>query len=332
MKELSKTLKSVSTILANNSVLGILDNVLVEKDRMIMTDLRTTAIIPHGLNVSDSFCVEAKLASEVLKGMAVAPNVSVNEKKVTLSSGIDRFVIETEDPGDFPKPPSGDMREVGVIELDKIRTAINFLSNDELRPVMGCICLRGAKVYATDAHRLYFDFHSPVSEQVLITRRTSKLMLLFGGSFSVFACEGYVSFSNNDGVTIIQRQVNEKFPDADAVIPVQRVTEIKADRNSLLSAIEKATRFANTTTKQVVFDANGSLKIASEDADYGREYKTEIFSKKSGEDIRIAFNGKFLGDIVKLIPENVITLSLSGRNKAAILNGKFLLMPIMLNK
>lgn len=332
MKELSKTLKSVSTILANNSVLGILDYVLVEKGRMIMTDLRTTAIIPHGIQMASPFCVEAKLASEVLKGMPAPPTVTVSDKTVTIYSGIDRFVIESEDPGEFPKTPSGDMREVGVVELDKIKTAINFLSNDELRPVMGCICLRGAKVYATDAHRLYFDFHSPVSEQVLITRRTAKLMLLFGGSFTISACEGYVSFSNNDGVTIIQRQEDEKFPDADAVIPVQRVTEIKADRNSLLSAIEKATRFANTTTKQVVFDANGSLKIASEDPDYGRKYQTEILSKKSGEDIRIGFNGKYLGDIIKLIPDNVITFSLSGKNKAAILNGKFLLMPLMLNE
>ena len=80
------------------------------------------------------------------------------------------------------------------------------------------------------------------------------------------------------------------------------------------------------------------VKIKSEDVDFSFEYSSIIkgaevhFKGDETKEMTIAFNGKFLTQIIGLTDEDSpVEIDFWGPTKAAIINKHFLCMPLMLN-
>jgi DNA polymerase-3 subunit beta len=148
------------------------------------------------------------------------------------------------------------------------------------------------------------------------------------------------SFSFNN-VNLICRLIDEKYPDYEAVIPVNNPNKLTIDRNQLLSCLRRVSIFSNKTTHQVRLKISGSeLQISAEDMDFSNEAHERLGCQYEGEDIEIGFNAKFIIEMLSNLNTEEVILEMSTPNRAGILlpvtadNSEdvlMLVMPVMLN-
>ena len=146
-----------------------------------------------------------------------------------------------------------------------------------------------------------------------------------------------VCFSREDGVKVVSRSIDARFPDYKCVIPEgEGNTVVTINPDELLQELKNASKFANRSTSQVTFGVNGKLTIAAQDIDFGEEYTNDFelaeIQHNSGEGFDIAFNAKFLTEIVTKEKDGPITMKLWAPTKAAIINDHYLVMPLMINE
>jgi DNA polymerase-3 subunit beta len=142
-------------------------------------------------------------------------------------------------------------------------------------------------------------------------------------------------------VNLICRLIDEKYPDYEAVIPVNNPNKLTIDRNQLLSCLRRVSIFSNKTTHQVRLKISGSeLQISAEDMDFSNEAHERLGCQYEGEDIEIGFNAKFIIEMLSNLNTEEVILEMSTPNRAGILlpvtadNSEdvlMLVMPVMLN-
>jgi DNA polymerase-3 subunit beta len=99
--------------------------------------------------------------------------------------------------------------------------------------------------------------------------------------------------------------------------------------------------FSNKSTNQVVLTITGSqLQLAAQDIDYSFEGNEKMACSYEGEDMSIAFNAKFLIEMLNGADTDDVNMELSTPTKAGIIKPTeqeegeellMLVMPLMLN-
>jgi len=150
----------------------------------------------------------------------------------------------------------------------------------------------------------------------------------------------FFSFSN---INLICRLIDERYPDYEAVIPLENPNKMGISREALLNSIQRVAIFSSKTTHQVKLKINGSeLHISAEDIDFANEAVERLTCQYDGEDMEIGFNSRFLMEMLSNLDSDEIVLELSAPNKAGLLSQApgtssegedllMLVMPVMLN-
>jgi DNA polymerase III sliding clamp (beta) subunit (PCNA family) len=331
-------LKAAKLFFNANTVLPIIQDTAFYKDYLEWTDLEVSLKVPFktGLTVA----VNTKVFLTALEALP-DPTYSMDKSlKVSISSGKQKISIQGDDTNNFPMLPTGKERPVGDIPenlIHVLKQSLLFVSNDDLRPAMTVTQVH-THVAATDAHRLMFvPLETPFKEEVLIERKVIALLEIFGGDWQVSAFDknemAYITFKNSDGVEIIQRKMDCRYPDWKVVVPQfnDKSAFVMIDKKEMLAAIKIGSKFWNRSTNQIVLDLkkNAPTMFKAADIDFSLEYNTELGIKGS-HDLSIAFNGKFVNEIVSLFGDTV-KMNYSGPTKSVVFDGKILLMPLMLN-
>ncbi len=339
----TSTIKTaINTVIAKS----FLESVKIENNSLTVTDLSTTLIIKN-IGIEGAFSVDAKQYLNVM-GLCENFTASVIENKVYFESGKDIFSYPAGDINDFPNQPGATKFEsIGMLnsaDLNKITTAAKFVGSDDLRPAMLNVAITKGLIAATDAHKMFFEkseLHT-LEHDVLINKKTCKLLDLFNSEVDLleylpnndsedykYTDAGYLKFEC-EAFTIIQRGIDERYPDILAVIPEQQPNSCTVDKKLFSEGLKKALTCANKVTSKVKFHINGALAISANDIDFETEFNTTIAAKNTGETIDIGFNGKFVQSVLSEIDNSEITFTMSAPNRAAIFNGNILLMPVML--
>ncbi len=118
--------------------------------------------------------------------------------------------------------------------------------------------------------------------------------------------------------------------------------KLTISRDSFLNSIRRVSIFSNKTTHQVKLKLAGSeLIISAEDVDFNSEANERLSCDYNGQDMEIAFNARFLSDMLSNMGTETVNMELSLPNRAGILtpagtetadeNVLMLVMPVMLN-
>jgi DNA polymerase-3 subunit beta len=131
---------------------------------------------------------------------------------------------------------------------------------------------------------------------------------------------------------IVMRACDARFPDYPAIIPMDDPRVVfTTSKKALREELKIAVKYANASTNQVAFNLNGKATLHSQDVDFSHEYTAEIPGEYN-EPIRIAFNGKFLDQILDEVEGDEVRMHFWTPSKCTIINDHFLLMPLMLNE
>jgi DNA polymerase-3 subunit beta len=201
---------------------------------------------------------------------------------------------------------------------------------------------------ATDAHKLVRyrrrDAKADVTNSFILPK---KALNLLKSSLPVEDMSVQVEYNNTNAsfsfnnVNLICRLIDEKYPDYEAVIPVNNPNKLTIDRAQLLSCLRRVSIFSNKTTHQVRLKLSGSeLQISAEDMDFSNEAHERLGCQYEGEDIEIGFNARFIIEMLNNLNTEEVILEMSTPNRAGILlpvnadNNEdvlMLVMPVMLN-
>ncbi|MAZ58429.1 MAG: DNA polymerase III subunit beta [Flavobacteriales bacterium] len=340
---LLKTIQPLIGVVGNNSALPIIENVLLELNKNILrikaTDLQTTIInTTHVESESnESIAVNAKLLLETLKSFPEQPltfktNTENNTLEITSDQG--NYTLSYVNSEEFPNTPELDDSQSIIMSVDTLKKGIkNTLfatSNDELRPVINGISIEINKenmlFVATDAHKLV-KYENKIetndSASFIVPKKPLQLLknilndvnedvqIQYNKTNIICSCEG---------MEIYCRLVDGNYPNYAAVIPQENPNQLCLDRNILLNSLKRVSIFSNQSTRRVKFKISGSeLIISGEDLDFSNKANETLKCDYDGNDIEIAFNGKFLIEILSTLESNKINMYFSNPSKAAII-------------
>jgi DNA polymerase III subunit beta len=363
--QLLKQLQHIAGVINANTVLPILEDFLfeVEKNKLnvVATDLETVMRIQLDIEAKDTgkVCIPAKILIDSLKNIADQPltfNIDKNFA-VEITSDNGKYKVMGENPDNFPKEPAADDTTSFTMTASALITAINktlfAVSNDDLRPAMTGVYFELNKDYvqfvATDAHRLVrykrTDASAPKADSFIVPRKPLNLLkaALPGNEDEIT-----INYNSNHlfvkhGTTQMScRLIDARFPDYKVVIPTDNPYKMVVAKTDFQSALRRVNVFSNKSTNQVVLNISGSeLQLAAQDVDFSFEGNERMKCQYDGEDLAIAFNARFLIEMLNAADSDEVRLELSTPTKAGIIKPTeadeneellMLVMPLMLNQ
>ncbi len=362
---LLKNLQLISGVITPNNALPILENFLFEinEKKLILksTDLDCTMETVLDVESEDNgtIAIDAKMILEFLKAFPEQPltfliNTENNTVKVHSEDG--EYSFSFFDGNEFPKTPSLDEEKTIKINsqvfLNSITQTIFAAGNDELRPVMsGVFCdvsSGNINFVATDAHKLIKHIVNENTDQKTSFILPKKPLNIIKNNLSDSDEEINISydksnaiFSFND-VTIYCRLIDGNYPNYEQVIPKDNPNELIISKSILVNTLKKVMPLSNKSTNQVVLDIKGnSLAVMTIDTDVNNSALSNIKTnlKYNGEDLKIAFNGKFLLEILNSLNYEELKIKLKTPAKAVTIEPNkeenqtlALIMPIMISE
>ena len=362
---LLKQLQHISGVINANTVLPILEDFLfeVEKNKLsvVATDLETVMRIQMDIEAKESgkVCIPAKILLDSLKNIPDQPLTFNIDKNfgIELTSDNGKYKVMGENPDNFPKEPSADDTTSFKATSSALITAINktlfAVSNDDLRPAMTGVFFeldkKGMQCVATDAHRLVkykrTDVSCPKSDNFIVPK---KPLTLLKSALPANDDEISISYNSNHffvkhGTTQMScRLIDARFPDYKVVIPTDNPYKLVVNKNDFQGALRRVAIFSNKSTNQVVLSIAGSeLELTAQDIDFSFEGDERMKCRYDGEDLAIAFNAKFLIEMLSAADSDDIKIELSTPTKAGIIKPTeqeddeelmMLVMPLMLNQ
>lgn len=337
---LKKVVSCASRATSSKVVQPILNNILLSSKNGSLTVQATDLDISIECNLEadvlkpGKVCLPSKKLDEIvnrLPGDEVKISIDKNQLANILCNK-SKFQVNGVSPEEFPNISSNLEKEIKYeISGDELLRAISLTSfatsRFETSSVLSGVNfeVRGGEfeIGATDGSRLAryegklksTEKGSKARESVVIPGRTllelEKLITIFKSNDSTVSfsfSSGQATFQNND-FSITSRLVNGPFPSYDKLIPKEQSNKAVISKVELLSALERVSILANERTSVIKISFSKGSKtvlLSANSPDYGNA-TDEIEVEYSGDEMEIAFNYKYLSEVLRnLVVEKIL--------------------------
>ena len=228
---------------------------------------------------------------------------------------------------DYPKFPEFNPEKQIVLEDEKIKELIKktifSCSTDEARPLFTGILVEIGEgkitFVGTNTHRLAIkSMPYEAGEEMSIIIPARVLAEIARNLNSDLPQEIKISLLNNqimvviDQVIIVSRLIEGKFPDYRRVIPPSFNTKTRFNVKELAGAVERVALFSSDGDYSIIKVSVGDTEIvvtsSSPDVGKGRE---DIQCRTEGETLNVAFNSKYILDILKNLSDEEAVMELN---------------------
>ena len=340
-ENLNRGLSIVGRAVATRTTLPITQNVLISTDqsrlKLAATNLEIAITTWIGAQVEEegSITIPARLLTEFVNSLP-AERIDITSiaqpKGLALRCARFEANINGTDAEDFPPIPTVESGVIGKAEPQVLSNAISHVAfaaaTEDSRPV-----LTGIKVEisgqdftfaAADGFRLavYKErLVSPVAEDVSFivpARALQEVSRLIGSQqdpieFTVTPSKSQALFQL-ENVEVVSQLVQGTFPNYGQLIPQEYGTRVVVELEEFLRATRTAAIFARDGSGivrvQATGAANGSvgrMSISSQAEEIG-DNQGEIDAKVEGDDTKIAFNSKYLAEVLDVLGKGEVAL------------------------
>lgn len=359
-EDLSYAVNVVHSGVSTQSSLPILNNILIDADiggevEFIASDLDTCIRCTIPADVANAGRVTVP-ATKLLDIVRVTPEepVEMEEEesrlKIQCQNNIYRLAVMP--PEEFPTWPEIKPATSFKVSQAGLKRAIGkFLFAIPLREprrvlLGGLFRLKDSKLICvgTDGKRLgYVETEvseitgEEANEAIVPQKVLSELsrILTDEGEVVIHFGERQVAFDLGR-VKIITSKIEGTYPDFEIVIPREFKHIVKAGRDVLLEAIKRAGIISEERTHAVMFKFQPERALLSSMSYDVGSYEGTVPIEFKGEEVEIAFNHKFLQEIVRAVDEEEVLIKIKSNEEPVIFNGEgktdyfFLVMPITL--
>lgn len=349
-QHLAHGLSIVSRAVSPRSTLQVLSNVLMATDegrlRLSATNLELgiTCWIPAQIAEEGSITIPARTIVDLVTTFS-PDNVimTLDERTQTLNLVCNSSVhdIKGIDAQDFPPMPVTDLTEGIELNLtdfkDMIQQVAFAASADEARPV-----LQGVKMdvidneitlAATDGFRISVrkeTFTNPIQQNVSViipARAMNELARVFSDAdksviMVVPQGRGQVIFRLKD-VELVSQLIDGNFPDYQAIIPKSAKTKTVISTPAFLKACKQAEIIAREGNNVIRLDiipaeeGTGQVEISAQTEETGKS-DISVEANIEGSGLLIAFNVKFLREVLEVIHSPNVSLDTNANNSPGV--------------
>lgn len=351
-ENLARGLGTVARAVAPRSTLPVLSNVLVASDK---GRLRLSAT---NLEMGISYWIGAKIEEEgattvpartfvdlvnTLPNDTVLMELTVRNQTLNVHCGAFNNDIKCIDAHDFPPLPPSELDDGLDLNIEDLRTMINQVtlaaSTDDARPVLTGVLVEveGDQMTfaAADGFRLSvrtatLSSAAPEPIHAIIPARALNELarIVSTGEDSVTMTmppnRGQVIFRAKD-VEVVSQLIEGTFPDYRGIIPANHVTRTILPTSAFLKACKAADIFAREAAHSARLRVTpgtdlepGTVEVSATSAETGSN-ETTVDATIEGDPVEIAFNVRFLVDVLSVIDTPNVALETTGPSAPGVL-------------
>ncbi|OYW40491.1 MAG: DNA polymerase III subunit beta [Hydrogenophilales bacterium 12-61-10] len=351
-------LTSVVGVVERRHTLPILSNLLLEKKAgkltLLATDLELQISTQLDAQAGEDFAITiaARKLFDIVRALPDSAKVKLDTKdsQVVVSAGKSRFTLQTLPAADFPRVETGsglgEAIHLPQRKLKRLLQLVQFaMASQDIRYYLNGMLLvlegKQLRVVATDGHRLSYaetelDMDAGTRE-IIIPRKTvvelSKLLADVDDAVELRIGANQVTITL-PGTELVTKVVDGKFPDYQRVIPVNQPRHLKANRQTVIQALQRAAILSNEKFRGVrLVMSENTLGIVCNNNEQ-EEAADEIEVSFTGEPLDMGFNVTYLLDGLGAVNSEEITLSLGDANSSMLLTSegepgfKYVVMPM----
>ncbi len=340
-ENLARGLAVVGRAVATRSTLPQTTHVLLRTDagrlRLAATNLEIAITSWVGAQVEEegAITVPARLFSEFVNSLpneridlAIAPKA----RQLHLACGRYEATISGADPSDFPPIPDVAPGPAARLDPEALRTAIAQVefaaATDDTRPVLtgvhtllenGSLTLAAADGFRLAVHRLSVEEAPGERIEVIVPARAMReLHRLLADEedpvlFTVNEARSQALFRLRN-VEMVAQLVQGTFPNYSQLIPQEHRTRAVLDLKEFLQETRRAAIFARDGSNIVRLQIEpaegggpGRLVVWARAEELG-EHRGELDALVEGEPAKIAFNAKYLQDVLQVLDCSQVAL------------------------
>ena len=350
-ENLSRGLGIVGRAVASRTTLPITNNVLLstEKGRLKLaaTNLEIAIVLWVGAKVEGegAITVPARVLSEFVNSL---PNDRIDMELITKSKSLQlkcaRFEARMSglDADDFPPIPEINEGVVAQVDPEALRIALSRVvfaaAREDSRPVLTGVHadFKGETLTlaAADGFRLSVDtaaLKGEVTEQVAViipSRALDEVSRLIADAkdavtVTVNKERGQVLFAVGD-VRLSSQLIQGAFPNYSQLIPQQHKTRTTINVEDFLRATRAAAIFARDSSGIVRLQMTpgdggpAKLQVSARAEEVGDDVG-EIDAKVEGDEAKVAFNSKYLIDVLSVLGKGEVTLDTTSPSSPGLL-------------
>lgn len=334
-KDLFEGVQTVGHAVSGRSALPILSHILMQSEddglRLSATDLELSISlkIPGHVEEEGGLTAPARLLTELLGSLPdsdVALSVD-RSHAVRLHCNRSDYKLLGLPAEEYPKLPEVKDENRFVIAQsvlrDMIKQTVFAVSTDETRAILTGILMvfegETLRFVATDTHRLAVRTASVkeghgAQQAIVPARAMNELMRILEdaeGEVSVRLSENQVLFVTPQGISLVSRLIEGQFPNYQRVIPTAFQKRLTLKTSDFQKAVRRASIVARNAANRLILRTQGEmLTITAESSLEGNAYE-EIEVAREGDDVEIAFNAKYLLDVLGVLEEEGLYLELT---------------------
>ncbi|TJY41699.1 DNA polymerase III subunit beta [Cohnella pontilimi] len=345
--ELNEAIQNVSKAVSSRTTIPILSGIKMDATFSGVTltasdtDISIQSFIP--LETADktiatverngSVVLPAKFFVEMVKKLPQEEvHIEVTDRFQTIiRSGSTDIQLAGLDPEEFPVMPTIAEDQVfsipGDLLRDLIRQTVFSISTNESSPILTGVLwnLQDSvlKFVATDRHRLASRTASVETKEVrfsnvVISGKTlselAKIVPDQNVMVDIVVADNQVLFKLGN-VLFFSRMLDGTYPDTSKIIPQTFKTELVLNTKMLSDAIDRAyllSREEKTNIVRLSTTEGQGIEISSSSSELGRVQEQLDAAELNGDPLRIAFNSKYMLDVLKVIDSEELFIGFTG--------------------
>jgi DNA polymerase-3 subunit beta len=339
-ENLARGLSVVSRAVSTRSTLPVLANVLLRTEdaglKLTATNLEIgiTYWVAGKIESDGAITVPARLLTDLVNSLPSAERVDLelgSGELLHLQCGPFATHVKGIDADEFPAIQTAGERPTTRITQKVLRQALEetifAAATDEARPILTGILARfegdRLTLAAADNYRIAvktIPTLDPVPETSVVVPARALAELVRVLAESDEAVDVVLAQARNqilfhvEGVDLVSRLIDGQFPNYQQVLPSSHATRAVLDREELLRAVRPAALIASSSANivKLAIGSNGSSGVTvTANADVG-DYTGNVDAAVEGDGTTIAFNARYLADVLTNVDAEQFALELNG--------------------
>jgi DNA polymerase-3 subunit beta len=336
---LEKALSVANKIIPSKTPLNVLEGVKMETNdnQLILTttDLENEfkAFINCEVFSEGSVIIPSKELFKIVSKIDYPEiQLELEENKLIINSLGFKAELTTISEGEYPELEFGDFEDSIVLNSEDFENAINYVVYassypEDSNPVFAGILfeIEDNKInfVATDGSQLAFyslNYKGSKTKEanyklIVPVKSLNAVIKELNQEVSIGFNQNSISFSYDTEygkIVINSKLIEGNFPEYKEVIPSKFKTSFNVSKKPFLNAIKRVSLLSKSKELSgvIIFDiSKNKLVIESIESEIGKAKEELVISNFKGESLNIAFNSKFLEDMLNKIKEDELKLS-----------------------
>jgi len=344
--------------ITGKSTMPVLEGIYIKANKKEVTligsdmDLSIETIVEANVIEEGTVVIDSKIFGEIIRKL---PNSQVRieiTENDTLQISCEKSVFNVVymNVDEFPSLPQIDEAKQIQIPQNILKNMIKSTSfavaQDETRPILQGILFemknRKLNLVALDGYRLaikteYLD--SDFDIEVVIPGKTlnevSKILDDVESIVNITFSNNHILFNLNK-TRIISRLLDGKFVNYNSLLPQEHKLLVEANKQDLQNGIERASLMAKDGNSNLIkLEVQQDNLVITSNSQLGK-VREEVGISMQGDGIQIAFNSRYLLDVLKNMEEDVVVLEMTSSVTPCIIKAKetdsyrYLVLPVRL--